>query len=48
MNVTATQRTETDYSFKLSQADLERYLADPEQWATDTRAQLGSAGGGGY
>ncbi len=41
MNVTASQRTEIDYSFKMSQSDLERYLADPWQWREDILVQLG-------
>lgn len=41
MDVTASQRTETDYVFKMSQVDLERYLADPWQWREDILTQLG-------
>lgn len=40
MNVTRTTRTVDDFSFKLTAEDLERYLADPQAWADDTRAQL--------
>jgi hypothetical protein len=43
MNVTGTQITETQYSFRLTQAELDRYLADPAAWAADTRAQIGAA-----
>lgn len=41
MNVTAVARQITDYTFRLTGDDLERYLADPQAWAADVRAQLG-------
>lgn len=40
MNVTQIARQVTDFSFTLSSQDLERYLADPQAWAADVRAQL--------
>lgn len=43
MNVTATDRRVIDYNFTLSAQDLEKYLADPQAWADDVRAQLGLA-----
>lgn len=48
MNVTASARQVTDYTFRLTEGDLERYLADPIAWANDVRAQLGlpAAGAG--
>lgn len=40
MNVVSSTRTEVDYTFKMTQADLDRYLADPWAWRDDTQAQL--------
>jgi len=40
MDITPITRTVTDFSFTVSSDTLERYLADPELWAADVRAQL--------
>lgn len=40
MNVTPVIRQITDFSFRLSSEDLERYLANPQAWVADVRAQL--------
>ena len=40
MNVVASTRMEVDYTFKMSQSDLDRYLADPWQWREEVQAQL--------
>lgn len=40
MNVTESVRQVTDYTFRLTRDDLDRYLADPHAWANDVRAQL--------
>jgi hypothetical protein len=43
MNVVSSTRTEVDYTFKMSQSDLDRYLADPWAWRDETQAQLGGS-----
>jgi len=40
MNIAPITRQITEFSFRISSEDLERYLADPQAWATDVRAQL--------
>jgi hypothetical protein len=40
MNVVASTRMEVEYAFKLSQADFDRYMADPWAWRDEVQAQL--------
>lgn len=40
MDITPTTRQVTDFTFTISSDTLERYLADPQAWADEVRAQL--------